>query len=65
MFEHKPKVTMVQKKELKIILRYLGNMSNIAKTKLAKNVNKDFKFYQVKVLFKATTKLKNYFHYKD
>lgn len=28
-FEHKPKVTMVPKNELKIVIPYFGNMSNI------------------------------------
>ena len=42
-FEHKPKVTMVVKKELTIVLPYLRNMSNITKTKLTK-ANKNLKF---------------------
>ena len=29
-FEHKPKVTTVPKKELNIVIPYLGNMSNIS-----------------------------------
>lgn len=37
-FEHKPKVTTVPKKELNIVIPYLGNMSNISE-KLKKNLN--------------------------
>ena len=39
-FENKSKVTTVLKKELRIVLAYLGNMSYISKTKLAKTVKK-------------------------
>ena len=39
-------------------------MSNIMKTKLKKSVNKNLKFCQIKVLFKATNKLKNYLRFK-
>ena len=43
--------TTVPKKERGIVLRYLRNMSNIAKAKLTKAVNKILKFRQIKVLF--------------
>ena len=56
--EHKPIVTTVPKKEPRIVLPYLGNMSNITKTKLRKAVNKNLQFCRRKVLFKTTNKLK-------
>ena len=56
-FEHKPIVTKVRKKELRIALPYLGNMSNITKTKLTKAVNKNLKFFRLKVLVNTTNKL--------
>ena len=43
-FEHKPKVTMVLKKELRIFLLYLGELLNITKTKPTEAVNKKLKF---------------------
>ena len=42
--EHKPNVTMVLKKEIGIVLPYLGEMLNIAKTKSTEAVNKKLKF---------------------
>lgn len=62
-FQHKPKITTVLKKELRIALPYLRNMLNITKTKLKKSVNKDFS--NLKSFFKTTNKLKNYFYFKD
>ena len=52
-FEQKPKVTTVLKVELRSVLPFLGNMSNIAKTKLTKAVNKNLKFCPFKFLLKA------------
>ena len=37
-------LTTVPKKELRIAPTYLGNLSNIIKTKLTKIVNKNLKF---------------------
>ena len=53
-FEHKPKVTKVPNKELTILLSCLGKTPIIMKTKLTKDVNKNSRFRQLKVLFKAT-----------
>ena len=55
---------IIPNNKLTIILLYLENMSNIMKTKL-KAVNKNEKFCQLKVPFKRTNKLKNYFRFKD
>ena len=43
--------TKLPKKERRIVLPYLRNMSNIAKAKLTKAVSKILKFRQIKVLF--------------
>lgn len=43
--------TKVPKKERRIVLPYLRNMSNIAKAKRTKAVNKILKFRQSKFLF--------------
>ena len=64
LFEHKPKVTTFPKKELKIILSYLWNMSHIIKTKLTKNLKKKLKFCKFTVFFKTRNSRKNYFCYK-
>ena len=49
-FEHKAKVATAPKKEIRIILPYLGKMSSIAKTKLTKAVNENLKFCQLTLL---------------
>ena len=49
-FERKAKVATAPKKEIRIVLPYLGNMSSIAKTKLTKAVNKNLKFCQLTLL---------------
>lgn len=55
-FELKPKLTTGPKKELKTVIPYFGNMSNILeKLELKKDVNKNLKVCQ----------LKNYFQFKD
>ena len=60
-----PKVPSVRKKELIIILPYLGNMSQIVKTKLTKTVSKYMKFCKLRVIFQTNNRLKNYFRFKD
>ena len=57
-------LTTVPKKELRIAPTCLGNLSNIIKTKLTKIVNKNLKFWRLKVLIKTNT-LKEYFHLED
>ena len=46
MYIQTPKVLSLPEKELIIILPYLGNMSQIAKTKLTKTMNKHMKFME-------------------
>ena len=58
------KVPSVSKKELIIILPYLGNMSQIVKTKLTKTMSKHMKFCKLIVIFQTNNRLKNYFRFK-
>ena len=60
-----PKVPSVPRKELIIILPYLGNMSQIVKTKLTKTMSKHMKFRKLRVTFQNNNRLKNYFRFKD
>ena len=60
-----PKVLSVPEKEFIIILPYLGNMSQIVKTKLTKTMSKHMKFCKLRVIFQANSTLKNYFRFKD
>ena len=59
-----PKVPSVPKKELIIILPYLGNMSQIVKTNLTKTTSKYMKFCKLRVIFQTNNRLKNYFRFK-
>ena len=52
-----PKVFSVPKKELIIILPYLGNM--------CKTMSKHMKFCKLRVIFHTNNRLKNYFRFKD
>ena len=65
MYIQTPKVPSVSKKELIIILPYLGNMSQIVKTKLTKTMSKHMKFCKLRVIFQTNNRLKNYFRFKD
>ena len=59
-----PKVPSVPKKELIIILPYLGNMSQIVKTKLTKTTSEHMKRCKLRIIFQTNNKLKNYFRFK-
>ena len=63
MYIQTPKVPSVPKKELIIILPYLGNMSQIVKTKLTKTMSKHMS--KLRVIFQTNNRLKNYFRFKD
>ena len=65
MFIPRPQVSNVPKKELVIILPYLGKMSQIVKTRLTKTINKDMKFCTLRVIIQANNRLRNYFRFKD
>ena len=48
-----------------IILPYLGNMSQIVKTKLTETMSKHMKFCKLRVIYQTNNRLKNYFPFKD
>ena len=65
MFIQRLQIPTVPKNELIVILPYLGEMSQIVKTRLTKNMNKHMIFCKLRVIFQTNNKLKNYFHFKD
>ena len=65
MYIQTPKVPSVAKKDLIIILLYLGNMSQIVTTKLTKTMSKYMKFCKLRVIFQTNNSLKNHFRFKD
>ena len=64
MFSQRLQIPTVPKKELTIILPYLGKISQIVKTRLTKIMNKDMKFCNFRVIFQTNNRFKN-FHFKD
>ena len=64
-FLHTPVALNVEKKELFITLPYLGNLSLAIRTRLQNSINRNLPFCKIKVIFKSTTRLSNFFRFKD
>ena len=64
-FWHTPVALTVEKKELFIVLPYLGNLSLALGRHLQKSINKNLPFCKIKVTFQSTTCLSNFFCFKD
>ena len=64
-FLNTPVTLTVKKKELFIVLPYLGNLSLALRTRLQNSINKNLPFCKIKVIFKSTTRLSNFFRFKD
>ena len=65
MFIQKLQISTVSKKQLIIILPYLGKISQIVKARLTKTMNKHMKFCKLRVIFQTNNRLKNHFRFKD
>ena len=55
----------VPKKQLYLVLPYMGKMSALVKSGLARSLHKRLPFCKVKIAFKTSNRLKNYFCFKD
>ena len=55
----------VPKKELFIVLRYLGMSSFCLRTRLQRSINSNILFCKTKIIFKSSTWLANFFRFKD
>ena len=64
-FVQKTFASTVPKLELRIVLPYLGNISNITKKKLNKCIGKRLKICKLQIIFQTGNELKNYFRFKD
>ena len=53
-FEPKPVTLTVPKKQLFIVLPFMGNMSGVTKTGLSKALQKRLPFFKLRVIFKST-----------
>ena len=61
----KPVMLTVSKKQLFLVLPFMGKMSALVKSGLARSLNKRLTFCKVKIVFKTSNRLKNYFSFKD
>ena len=55
----------VPKKELFIVLPYLGMPSLCLRTRLQKSINNNISFCKIKIIFKSSTRLANFFRFRD
>ena len=62
---HTPVALTVEKIELLIALPHLGNLSLAIRTRLQNSINKNLPFCKIKFIFKSTTRLSNFFRFKD
>ena len=62
---HTPVALTVEKKELFVALPYLGNLSLTIRTRLQNSTNRNLSFCKIKAVFKSTTRLSNFFRFKD
>ena len=61
-FLHTPVALNVEKKkQLFIVLQYLGILSFTLRTRLQNSINKDLPYCKIKLIFKSTTCLSNFF----
>ena len=60
-FEPKPVTLTVPKKQLFIVLPFMGNLSGVIKTGLSKTLQKRLPFCKLRVIFKSTNHLKSDF----
>ena len=61
----KPVMLTVPKKQLYSVLPFMGKMSALVKSGLARSLHKRLPFCKVKIIFKTSNRLKNYFSFKD
>ena len=61
----KPVMLTVPKKQLYLVLPFMGKMSALVKSGLARSLHKRLPFCKVKIIFKTSNRLKNYFSFKD
>ena len=64
-FLNSPVTLTVKKKELSIVLPYLGNFALTLRTRLQNSFNKNLPFCKIKVIFKSATRFSNFFRFKD
>ena len=61
----KPVMLTVPKKQLYLVLPYMGKMSALVKSGLARSLHKHLPFCNVRIVFKTYNHVRNYFSFKD
>ena len=61
----KPVMLTVSKKQLYLVLPYMGKMSALFKSGLARSLHRRLPFCKVRIVFKTSNRLRNYFSFKD
>ena len=61
----KPIMLRVPKKPLYLVLHYMRKMSALVKSGLARSLHERLSFCNVRILFKTSNSLRNYFSFKD
>ena len=54
-----------EEKELVVVLAYIRKLSLALKTRSQNSINKTLPFFKIKVIFKSSTYLPNFFRFKD
>ena len=65
LYTKKPVMLTVLKKQLYLLLPFMGKMSALVKSGLVRSLLKRLPFCKVKIVFKTSNRLKNYFSFKD
>ena len=65
LYIEKPVMSTVPKKQLYLVLPFIGKMPALVKPGLARSLHKRLPFCKVKIAFKTSNRLKNYFSFKD
>ena len=61
----KPVMLIVAKKQLYLVLPFMGKMPTLVKSGLARSLHKRLPFCKLKIVFNTCNRLKNYFSFKD
>ena len=61
----KPVMFTVPKKQIYLVSSFMGKMSALVKSGLIRSLHKRLPFCKVKIVFKTSNCLKNYFSFKD
>ena len=60
-----PVILGVPKKQLYLVLPFMGKMSALVESGLARSLEKHLSFCKVRIVFKTSNRFRNYFTFKD